>query len=73
MEKMTSTDYIIFNSTARKIEYFQENNFDKYVILDYVDGIINMVRKSDLCSDELLRHLFDMRQKVVLGKSLIGK
>lgn len=70
---MTSTDYIIFNSTARKIEYFQENNFDKYVILDYVDGIINMVRKSDLCSDELLRHLFDMRQKVVLGKSLIGK
>lgn len=70
---MTSTDYIIFNSTARKIEYFQENNFEKYVILDYVDGIINMVRKSDLCSDELLRHLFDMRQKVVLGKSLIGK
>ena len=70
---MTSTDYIIFNSTARKIEYFQENNFDKYVILDYVDGIINMVRKSDLCSDELLRHLFDMRQKEVLGKSLIGK
>ena len=65
---MTTTDYIIFNSTARKIEYFQENNFDKYVILDYVDGVINTVRKSDLCSDELLRYLFDMRQKVVLGK-----
>ena len=65
---MTKTDYIIFNSTARKIEYFQENNFDKYVILDYVDGVINTVRKSDLCSDELLRYLFDMRQKVVLGK-----
>ena len=67
---MTKTDYIIFNSTARKIEYFQENNFDKYVILDYVDGAINTVRKSDLCSDELLRHLFDMRQKVVLGKKV---
>ena len=67
---MTKTDYIIFNSTARKIEYFQENKFDKYVILDYVDGVINTVRKSDLCSDELLRHLFDMRQKVVLGKKV---
>ena len=67
---MTKTDYIIFNSTARKIEYFQENNFDKYVILDYVDGVINTVRKSDLCSDELLRYLFDMRQKVVLGKMI---
>ena len=67
---MTKTDYIIFNSTARKIEYFQENNFDKYVILDYVDGVINTVRKSDLCSDELLRHLFDMCQKVVSGKKV---
>ena len=70
MSIITKTDYIIFNSTARKIEYFQENNFDKYVILDYVDGVINTVRKSDLCSDELLRHLFDMRQKVVLGKMI---
>ena len=67
---MTKTDYIIFNSTARKIEYFQENNFDKYVILDYVDGVINAARKSDLCSDELLRCLFDVRQAVVLGKEV---
>lgn len=65
---MTKTDYIIFGSTVKRIEYYQENNFDKYIILDYVDGIINMVRKSDLCSDELLRQLFDIRQKVILGK-----
>lgn len=65
---MTRTDYIVFKSTANRIEYYQENNFDKYVILDYVDGVINQVRKSELCTDELLRHLFDMRQKVLLGK-----
>ena len=65
---MTKTDYIIFRSTARRIEHFQENNFDKYVIIDYVNGIINKVRNCDLCSDELLKHLFDMKQKVILGK-----
>lgn len=50
---MTNTDYIIFNSTARKIEYYQENNFDKYVILDYIDDVINQVSNCDLCSNEL--------------------
>ena len=65
---MTKTDYIIFNSTARKIEYFQENNFDKYVILDYVDDMIIKVREKE--SEELLRLLFDVRQHVVLGKEI---
>ena len=67
---MTKTDYIIFRTTANRIEYYQNNNLNKYLILNYVDGIINAARKSDLCSDELLRHLFDMRQKVVLRKKV---
>lgn len=67
---MTKTDYIIFRSTCSRIEYYQENNFDKYVILEYIDHVIDKVRKSDLCSDELLRHLFDKRQKVLLGKKI---
>ena len=65
---MSKTDYIIFKSTVNKIEYYQENKFDKYVIIDYIDGIINKVRKCEFCSDELLRHLFDVRQKVLLEK-----
>ena len=69
---MTKTDYIIFKSTANRIEYYQNNNFDKYVIIDYVDGVINKVRSCDLCSDELLRYLFDIRQKVLLGKKNLG-
>ena len=67
---MTKTDYIIFRTTANRIEYYQNNNLNKHLILGYVDGIINAVRKSDLCSDELLRHLLDIRQKVVLGEKV---
>ena len=67
---MTKTDYIIFRTTANRIEYYQNNNLNKHLILGYVDGIINAVRKSDLCSDELLRCLFDVRQQVVLGKEV---
>lgn len=67
---MTKTDYIIFKSTANRVEYFQENKFDKYVIIDYVDGVINKVRSCELCTDELLTHLFDIRQKVLLDKKI---
>ncbi|WP_455938214.1 hypothetical protein [Gemella morbillorum] len=65
---MTKTENIILNSVKRRVNYFQKNNFDKYVILEYVDGIINKARKSSICTDDLLRHLFDVRQKVVLEK-----
>ena len=67
---MTKTENVILNSIKARVSYFQKNNFDKYVILDYIDGVINQVRKSELCSDELLRHLFDVRQKVLLGKEV---
>ena len=67
---MTKTENIILNSTKGRVKYFQERNFDKYVILEYVDGVINKVRGSELCSNELLRHLFGVRQKVLLGKEV---
>ena len=65
---MTKTENIILNSVKGRVKYFQKNNFDKYVILEYVDGIINKARKSSICTDDLLRHLFDVRQKVLLEK-----
>lgn len=67
---MTKTENVIFRSTATRVIYFQKNKFDKYVILDYVDGVINKARKSSICTDELLRHLFDIRQKVLLDKEV---
>lgn len=67
---MTKTENIIFRSTVSRVIYFQKNNFDKYVILDYVDGVVNKARKSSICSDELIRQLFDIRQKVLLEKEV---
>ena len=67
---MTETDNLIFRVTVNRIKYYQQKNFDKYVILDYVDGVINSIRKGELYNDELLRHLFDIRQKVLLDKEV---
>lgn len=67
---MTNMDYLIFKTITNRIVYYQEKNFDKYVILDYMDGMINSIRKGELYSDELLRHLFDIRQKVLLDKEV---
>lgn len=67
---MTKTENVIFRSTVSRVIYFQKNKFDKYVILDYVDGVINKAHKSSICTDELLRLLFDVRQKVLLEKEV---
>ena len=67
---MTSTENVILNSIKKRVKYCQENEFDKYAILEYVDGIINKARKSSICTDDLLRHLFDVRQKVLIGKEI---
>ena len=65
---MTSTERVILSATVRRVNYYREQNFDKYVILEYVDSAIVKVRGN--CSDELLRCLFDVRQQVVLGKEI---
>lgn len=67
---MTNTEKVLYHKIIKSVVYYQENKFDKYVILEFVDGMINQVRRSDLCTDELLSHLFDVRQKVVLGKEV---
>ena len=65
---MTSTERVVLSATVRRVNYYREQNFDKYVILEYVDSAIIKVRGN--CSDELLRCLFDVRQQVVLGKEI---
>lgn len=68
MNMMTSTERVVLRATVRRVKYYREQNFDKYVILEYVDSAIRKVRR--YCSDELLRCLFDVRQQVVLGKEV---
>lgn len=65
---MTSTERVVLRATVKRVNYYREQKFDKYVILEYVDSAIRKVR--GYCSDELLRRLFDVRQQVVLGKEV---
>ena len=65
---MTSTERVVLRATVKRVNYYREQKFDKYVILEYVDSAIRKVR--GYCSDELLRCLFDVRQQVVLGKEV---
>ena len=65
---MTSTERVVLRAAIRRVNYYREQKFDKYVILDYVDSAIRKVRNH--CSDELLKCLFDVRQQVVLGKEV---
>ena len=51
-----------------KINYYLEQGFDKYVIDDYIDSIIRLSRIK--YSEELLTHLIDIRQKVLLNKKI---
>ena len=70
MDMMTSTERVVLRATTRRVKYYREQKFDKYVILEYIDSSIRKVRNH--CSDELLRCLFDIRQKVVLGENDLG-
>lgn len=63
---MTDSENLRLSLTISKVKYFQERNFDKYVIIDYIDGVINYIRKNESYSDDLLKHLFDIRQKALL-------
>ena len=55
-------------STIEGIKYMQKMNFDKYVILNNLDSLIENLRVN--ASNEFINCLFDIRQKVVLDKEI---
>ena len=65
---MSKTEKLILTTTAKKINDYLEKGYDKYVIADYIEGIILLVRTK--YSDELLRALFNLRQQFLLGKEV---
>ena len=65
---MTSTEKLVLTLTAKIVNYYLQQRFDKYVILDYIEGVINKSRGK--YSDELLRALFDLSQQIVMGKEV---
>ena len=56
------------HATIEGIKYMQKMNFDKYVILNNLDSIIEKLRIN--ASNEFINSLFDIRQKVVLDKEI---
>ena len=55
-------------ATIEGIKYMQNMNFDKYVILNNLDGRIENLRIN--ASNDFINSLFDIRQKVVLDKEI---
>ena len=55
-------------ATIEGIKYMQKMNFDKYVILNNLDSIIEKSRVN--ASNDYINSLFDIRQKVVLDKEI---
>ena len=54
--------------TIEGIKYMQKMNFDKYVILNNLDSVIENLRVN--ASNDFIKCLFDIRQKVVLDKEI---
>ena len=55
-------------TTIMSIKYMQEKKFDKYVILNNLDSIIEKLRIN--ASNDFIKFLFDIRQKVLLDKEI---
>ena len=55
-------------ATIERVKFMQEMNFDKYVILNNLDSLIENLRVN--ASNDFINCLFDIRQKVVLDKEI---
>ena len=55
-------------ATIERVKFMQEMNFDKYVILNNLDSMIEKLRIN--ASNDFINCLFDIRQKVVLDKEI---
>ena len=54
--------------TIEGIKYMQKKKYDKYVILNNLDSMIERLRVN--ASNDFISCIFDIRQKVVLDKEI---
>ena len=54
--------------TIIAIKYMQKMKFDKYVILNNLDSLIENLRVN--ASNDFIKCLFDIRQKILLDKEI---
>ena len=55
-------------ATIDGIMYMQKMNFDKYVILNNLDSMIEKIRIN--AANDFIKCLFDIRQNVLLDKEI---
>ena len=55
-------------ATIEGVKYMQKMKFDKYVILNNLDSLIENLRVN--ASNDFINCLFDIRQKVLLNKEI---
>ena len=55
-------------ATIEGIKYMQKMKFDKYVILNNLDSLIENLRVN--ASNDFINCLFDIRQKILLDKEI---
>ena len=56
------------HATIEGIKYMQKMKFDKYVILNNLDSIIDKLRVN--ASNDFISCLFDIRQNLLLDKEI---
>ena len=65
---MTFYEKQSLQATIERVKFMQKMNFDKYVILNNLDNIVEKLRVN--ASNDFIKCLFDIRQKVVLDKEI---
>ena len=65
---MRNYENLRIRETIIAIKYMQKMKFDKYVILNNIDSMIEKLRVN--ASNDFINCLFDIRQKVVLDKEI---
>ena len=61
-------EIVRIRETIKSIKYMQKMEFDKYVILNNLDSLIENLRIN--ASNDFINCLIDIRQKVVLDKEI---
>ena len=65
---MRDYENLRIRETIAAIKFMRKMKFDKYVILNNLDSSIEKLR--DNASNDFIKCLFDIRQKVVLDKEI---
>ena len=65
---MRDYENLRIRETIAALKFMKKMKFDKYVILNNLDSLIENLRIN--ASNDFINYLFDIRQKVVLDKDI---